>query len=97
MNWPKGGMWRIACLAGLAAVVIFFLTVGREPLNHFLDQLRQWGAVPFYALFALCISFGMAFTTIGLPGSLPRARLLSATQRYHSWFEAIQLLCTTRK
>lgn len=49
----------MACLAGLAAVVVICLTVGREPLNHFLNSLRQWGAVPFYAVFALAISFGV--------------------------------------
>jgi uncharacterized membrane protein YdjX (TVP38/TMEM64 family) len=48
----------MACLAGLAVVAVIFLTVGREPLNHFLNQLRQWGAVPFYVVFALSISFG---------------------------------------
>jgi uncharacterized membrane protein YdjX (TVP38/TMEM64 family) len=52
-------MWRMACLAGLAVVAVVFLTVGREPLNHFLNQLRQWGAVPFYVVFALSISFGV--------------------------------------
>lgn len=59
MSRSEGGMWRIACLVGLVVVAGLFLTVGREPLNHFLDQLRQWGAVPFYAVFALTISFGV--------------------------------------
>lgn len=59
MSRSEGGTWRIACLVGLAAIVCLFLTVGRDPLNHFLDQLREWGAVPFYAVFALTISFGV--------------------------------------
>jgi uncharacterized membrane protein YdjX (TVP38/TMEM64 family) len=50
---------HLAGLAALAVVVLFFLTVGREPLNHFLDRLRQWGPVPFYAVFAVLVSFGV--------------------------------------
>jgi uncharacterized membrane protein YdjX (TVP38/TMEM64 family) len=49
----------MACLAGLVAVAGLFVTVGREPLNQFLNQLRQWGALPFYVVFALSISFGV--------------------------------------
>ena len=50
---------HLAGLAALAVVVLFFLTAGREPLNHFLDRLRQWGPVPFYAVFAVLVSFGV--------------------------------------
>ena len=61
MNRPKGGMWRMACLAGLAAVVIFFLTVGREPLReHFQKSITSHDG-----------QGAMAFTTIGPPSSLP--------------------------
>ncbi len=50
---------RLAGLAALALVVLFFLTAGREPLNHFLDRLRQWGPFPFYAAFAVLVSVGV--------------------------------------
>lgn len=58
MTQPKADAWRIVCLVGLVVVLVFFFTLGREPLNAFLYQLRQWGPVPFYAAFAVCISIG---------------------------------------
>jgi uncharacterized membrane protein YdjX (TVP38/TMEM64 family) len=59
MSRLEGSTWRMACLVVLAVVTVIFLTVGREPLNHFLNQLRQWGPVPFYMVFALSISLGV--------------------------------------
>jgi uncharacterized membrane protein YdjX (TVP38/TMEM64 family) len=50
---------RLAGLVGLMAVVVFFLTAGRGPLDHFLACLRQWGPLPFYSVFAVLVSFGV--------------------------------------
>ncbi len=59
MRLAQDARWKWLCLAALAAVAAYFLTFGRQPLNHFLEQLRQWGPVPFYAVFALLISLGV--------------------------------------
>ncbi len=85
MRVIKPGTWRIVCLAGLALVVVFFFTLGREPLNVFLHQLRQWGPVPFYAAFALCISFGVPPTPFLLAAGAAfdlRANLIGCSVAY---------------
>jgi uncharacterized membrane protein YdjX (TVP38/TMEM64 family) len=66
--WPGGAVlvrllsanaWRVVCLAALVAVAVSCLTVGREPLERGLVQLRQLGPLPYFSLFAIVISFGV--------------------------------------
>jgi uncharacterized membrane protein YdjX (TVP38/TMEM64 family) len=59
MSQPRSGAWKLVVLAGLVLVVIGCFTLGRGPLNQFLEQLRHWGPVLFFGIFALCISFGV--------------------------------------
>jgi uncharacterized membrane protein YdjX (TVP38/TMEM64 family) len=59
MKARAGTLLKLAFLGGLLLVGLFFLTRGRAPLDQFLQQLRVWGPLPFYAAFALGISFGV--------------------------------------
>jgi uncharacterized membrane protein YdjX (TVP38/TMEM64 family) len=57
MNF-RGNKWQWLALAAVLGLAVFFLTFGRELLANGLGQLRAWGPMPFFAVFALCISFG---------------------------------------
>ncbi len=57
LKWSQ--LWRLGILALLVLILGYFLTLGREPLNHALVQLREWGAIPFYIVFAITISVGV--------------------------------------
>lgn len=52
-------LWKWACLIAAVGCVVFFATAGRAVLDQCLTQLRLLGPLPFFAVFALCISFGV--------------------------------------
>jgi uncharacterized membrane protein YdjX (TVP38/TMEM64 family) len=55
----KDNKWQLLAVAVVFCLAAYFLTVGRGFLEACLTQLRAWGPTPFFAVFAVCISFGV--------------------------------------
>jgi len=71
----RGNKWQWLALIAALGLAVFFLTAGRGFFETFLDHLRALGPVPFFAIFAVCVSFGVP----------PTPFLLAAGAAFGAW------------